>query len=350
MTTSIHRVFGLLATIPLFAACQHAEATDHDHDVPHRAMLDPTAALLEPIQVDSLTLTPMVAPMTPVPMDDPDVLTLDEGFALKVVGITEQAGGSVNTLTLTNKDQRPLFLLAGEVIIGGKQDRIIGQNTVIPGNTTQGVPVFCVEHGRWGGSSDVFTSGQALAHGRLRGKASFETQQAVWAEVSEKNAVRKTSNATGTYRDVATTQSDGTLATSETRITAALAKLDAGERARMIGYVIAINGKIATVDRFTSPRLFHKLENKLVRSYLTESIDVTAAKNIKAPTVADVKAFMADADKAKQEPAYENAAASTVRYLGDTAAKAQVELKPYRLKSGKPAGKAGKMFETYQAK
>ena len=341
------RVLGLLATIPLFTACQHAEATDHDHDVPRRAMLDPTAALLDPIQIDSLTLTPMVAPMTPVPIEEPDVLTLDEGFAQKVVGITEQ--GSVNNLTLTNKDQRPLFLLAGEVIIGGKQDRIIGQNTVIPGNTTQSVPVFCVEHGRWGGSSDVFTSGQALAHGRLRGKASFETQQAVWNEVAEKNAARGTSNATGTYRDVATTQSDGTLAKSETRIAQALAKVDAGERARMIGYVIAVNGTIATVDRFTSPRLFRKLENKLVRSYLTESIDVTAAKDIKAPTVADVKTFMADADKATQEPSYENAAASTVRYLGDKAGKAQVELKPYRLKSGKP-GKAGKMFETYQAK
>ncbi len=114
----------------------------------------------------------------------------------------------------------------------------------------------------------------------------------------------------------------------------------------MIGYVIAFNGKVATIDRFNSPRLFRKLENKLVRSYLTESIDVVAEAHVVAPTATDVKAFMADADKAKEEPAYENAASSTVRFRGDKAGKASVQFK----ESKKGIYKPGKVFETYQAK
>jgi hypothetical protein len=95
----------------------------------------------------------------------------------------------------------------------------------------------------------------------------------------------------------------------------------------MIGYVVALNGKVATIDVFDSPKLFKKLEGKLVRSYLTESIDVVADKAITPPTVADVKAFMADADKAVADKSYENAAAATVRRKGVRAAKSTVEYK-----------------------
>jgi hypothetical protein len=71
------------------------------------------------------------------------------------------------------------------------------------------------------------------------------------------------------------------------RVLEAIAKVPATDRARMIGYVVALNGKVATVDMFNSPRLFRKLEDKLVKSYLTESIDVPAGKHVTAPTTAE---------------------------------------------------------------
>ena len=70
--------------------------------------------------------------------------------------------GPVNSLTLANRAKLPLFLLSGEVVIGGKQDRIIGKNTVVAPRTTETVPVFCVEHGRW--------SGRKAANDRSRGQ------------------------------------------------------------------------------------------------------------------------------------------------------------------------------------
>src|SRR6185295_6345121 len=136
-----------------------------------RTPFNDRAELLRPIQVDSLSLTPIVAKPGAVPKPDLDVVTLDEAFGQKLVAIKEKEDESVNQLTLTNKASRPMFLLAGEVIIGGKQDRINGANTIIAANTTQVVPVFCVEHGRWteGETGREFASGKALAHGRLRG-------------------------------------------------------------------------------------------------------------------------------------------------------------------------------------
>lgn len=314
--------------------------------------LDAHARLLAPIQVQSLTLLPIAAVDAPKTGDD--LLVLDEAMPKKLVSIKEVDGGSVNTLTLTNKADKPLFLLAGEVIIGGRQDRIIGSNTIIPAKTTQSVPVFCVEHGRWNGTTTEFTTAKALAHGRLRGHAAFDTQQDVWNEVATKNAERKTTSSTDTYRKVALSEADGSLGgTWEKQIDAALAKLPAADRANLVGFAVAVDGKVATIDRFSSPTLFGKLKDKLVKSYITEAVDVKSTGKA-APTVADVKTFIADAEKAKTETAYETPAAASELKKGSFAAKARVMYKPAKSAgvNAPPAAAtpAAEVYETYQAR
>lgn len=311
------------------------------------AAISARASLLAPIQIDGLTLTPVVASATATPAGAPAkaMLVLDEAMAQNLVKISEGARESVNDLSFVNASDQPVFVLAGEVIIGGKQDRIIGANTIIPPKTTLSVPVFCVEHGRWDNSSKTFTTAKALAHGRLRGKASFEAQGEVWKEVASKNEKRKTTNATDTYRTVAKQQSDGTLTAWQRKVDAAVAKVPPADRARMIGYVVALNGQVATVDMFQSPALFQKLEGKLVRSYLTEAVDVEAAKDVKPPTPTAVKAFMADADKAAEQRAYDNKAARTKIQKGARAGKSQVDFA-----DDAPAAKpAPAVYESYQA-
>lgn len=303
-------------------------------------------ALLAPIQVESLTLTPIVATTASEPTLD--VLVLDEAMASKAVKIREVASENVNSLTIANSSDKPVFLLAGEVIIGGKQDRIIGANTVIPAKSSQEVPVFCVEHGRWDNKSKTFTTAKALAHGRLRGQANYAAQGDVWREVSEKNAKRGTRNASDTYRQVAQQQAAGKLGGLSAQVDTALTKISAGDRARMVGYVVALNGAVATVDVFGSPALFKKLEPKLVRSYVTEAVDIAAAANVRPPTLTDVKAFMADADEAREEEAYESRASASKKYSGKKAGKAKVQFKS--APNTKPAASAPSVYENYQAK
>jgi hypothetical protein len=309
------------------------------------------AALLAPIQVESLTLTPIVA-TSQIATGGKDVpmLVLDEAMASGKVKIAENDRESVNNLTMINSSEQPVFVLAGEVIIGGKQDRIIGANTVIPAKTTLSVPVFCVEHGRWDNSSRVFSTANALAHGKLRGKASFEAQGDVWKEVAETNAKRKTANATDTYRTVAKQQSDGTLKDWQQKVDAALAKVPPADRSRMIGYVIALNGQVATVDMFQSPALFKKLEPKLLRSYVTEAVSVPAQKDAKAPTPAAVKSFMADADKAAEQRSYETKAAKTKVKKGERAGKASVDFSADDAAATPTAKPAPAVYESYQVR
>jgi hypothetical protein len=348
----MRHAIGLLA-IPFALAPAFADSPRASPQTPKdAAALSERTTLLAPIQVDSLTLTPIVATAAALQDSKDDaLLVLDEGMASKKVRIQEIADGNVNSLTFVNQADQPVFLLAGEVILGGKQDRIIGRNTVIPAKTTQAVPVYCVEHGRWDGTTKEFTSAKALGHNRLRGRASYAAQRDVWNEVAAKNAARKTKNASDTYRRVAEQQSDGTLGSMEKRVNAALAQIAPTDRDRMVGYAVALNGAVATVDLFGSPALFRKLETKLIRSYLTEAVDIVAKNDIKPPSAGDVKAFMADADKAAEQKSYDTEAAETVINAGARAYKAKVDYKrrPSAATPAADAKPAPTVYQNYQA-
>jgi hypothetical protein len=282
---------------------------------PKPTPLDDGRAVLQAVSHDNLTLFPVIATVTP--KKKVDYLVLDEGMKKKLVVVKEAGdGGDVNNLTLVNTSDRPLFLMAGEVVIGGKQDRIIGKNTIVAPRTTESVPVFCVEHGRWNGRKADFQSAEALAHTELRKKASFANQGEVWAEVSAKNAKRKVSNDTDTYRRVAKgTEVSGSIAGYEKAFAAALAARDA----RQIGFVVAIDGKVVAIETFGTPDLFRKFEKKLLRSYYVEAVDHenASAQAAAAPKPAAAAAFAARARAAKPDVVLDKKAGKTLQFDGD---------------------------------
>ena len=47
------------------------------------------------------------------------------------------------------------LVLAGEVVIGGKQDRVLTEDIVLAASETQQVAVNCVEQGRWAPSTTM---------------------------------------------------------------------------------------------------------------------------------------------------------------------------------------------------
>ena len=52
--------------------------------------------------------------------------------------------GSVNTLIAKNISTDTIFIMAGEVVKGGKQDRVIGKDVVIPPGKEINLSAFCV--------------------------------------------------------------------------------------------------------------------------------------------------------------------------------------------------------------
>src|SRR6266853_1857778 len=157
--------------------------------------------ILDPVVYENIAIFPVVSGSS---QDTSSFLTLEEGLASGEVIVSERgaagmvrdrgvvrppqydASASVNQLVLINRSKRPLLLLAGELVSGGKQDRIIGKDRIVPvGAEPLPLDVFCVEHGRWTGSSSQFTASKTIVHPSVREQAAVDQKQTeVWAAVS----------------------------------------------------------------------------------------------------------------------------------------------------------------------
>jgi hypothetical protein len=232
--------------------------------------------------------------------------------------VSYNEGASVNELALVNRSGKKLLLLAGEVVVGGQQDRIVQEDRIIPPvSVPVALSVFCVEHGRWtaretsyggGGSAGTpagvsperapaqdeqldgakFKSLGAVAHPKLRGAAQDKKEQgAVWSEVQSNNTKLGTTNGTDTYQEVYTNKQ--VAATLDDYVRALEREvLQPG----VVGVVVARNGKPVWADIFASSNLFAAYWPKLLKSYAVEAVgDNTSDKR---PTVEDARRYLAE--------------------------------------------------------
>jgi ARG/rhodanese/phosphatase superfamily protein len=257
--------------------------------------------VLDPITARNLTIYPVVSDLK---ADTSEFLTLDDGVATGEVRIAERGalengmirrrpvrrwppvesdvvpseyqGASVNELVLVNGSSRPLILLAGEVVSGGKQNRIIGMDLIVPPKSDP-VPltVFCVEHGRWSSGPTAFGTGGAIAHPSIRAEAEFsKNQSGVWDKVGGTGAAMGVPSPTQSYMDIVTSpKAKHALEAVEVPIEREFEQKlrEAVGRRGAVGAVVAINGQLVWCDVFPSAELFRKYWPKLLRSYVVEA-------------------------------------------------------------------------------
>lgn len=281
--------------------------------------MTPAYKVLTPITRGNLTVFPVVAEYT---HDTRNFLTLDEGLRSGEVVVTEAgriqpllrgrtrplpySGAQVNRLVLVNNSDRPLILLAGEIVTGGKQDRVIGKDRIVPAKSDPiDLSVFCVEPGRWVETANKFGSfGAAMAQPSVRRSAmADQNQQEVWDRVQESAgavaqllapSARPALEATSSYARVMDHQEvkqqvDAVVVPIERSYANLLKEL----RARhAVGVVVAVNGEIVWADLFASTSLLEQYWPKLIRSYAAEAITHRGADL--RPDVRAAQAFLDD--------------------------------------------------------
>ena len=294
--------------------------------------------VLAPIESGNLLLFPVVeagkTPGTPF-------ITLDEGIKSGQVEVTEAGkvrglvrprpiggpfrgpisdgqanpayrGDQVNTLVLVNNSEKPLLLLAGEIVTGGKQDRVIAKDRIVPaGNDPIDLGVFCIEPGRWTEDTATFnasakSSAQSImVQPTVREKAMVaKDQQQVWNSVH--GAIGGAMQAAAPTAGMSAHSSLGTTSYARAMQNSAVsAKVDEAaapltksreeilEKLReehAVGVVVAVRGEIVWADLFSDTDLLGRYWTKLVRSYAAESLMEGAMHS--APTVADAQHFL----------------------------------------------------------
>jgi hypothetical protein len=297
--------------------------------------------VLAPIVSGNLILFPVVRADGKSTMETP-FITLDEGLKSGDVEVTEAGrarglvrrrgggeapnsyrGDEVNTLVLVNHSKRPLLLLAGEVVTGGKQDRIVAKDRIVPADGDPiDLSVFCIEPGRWTesspefGASDKSAARSFMVQPEVRERAMVDQdQQQVWDsvhgtmskmeaaaappvsvsggnggpvyEAARPMALPTTSYAKMMENPAISQKVDEAAAPVMKAREEVLAKL---RDEHAVGVVVAVRGEIVWADLFASTDLLARYWTKLVRSYAAESL--TEGEDHAAPGVADAQHFL----------------------------------------------------------
>lgn len=330
-------VFAAVLLVTVIAAFNHHEVRAGE------ITPAPGFKVLDPIRHGNLTIFPVVAAKS-YPTNE--FLTLDEGLRSGDVVVTEAGsvqglirrhgmppvhydGATVNRLVLVNNSKRPLLLLAGEIVSGGKQDRVIGKDRIVPAESDPvDLGVFCVEPGRWVATSEHFGASEAMygsAKGVMVGNApppmAIMAQPSVRAKAMADKNQQEVWDAVNKQKAAMTVEVAGTAPAAATEVArvSSYAKVNENQEVRKyvdslakpleqnyqslihqlrdrnaVGVVVAVNGRIIWADVFASTDLLSKYWPKLVRSYASEAV-VTRAKEM------DVSAKQADSFLADME-------------------------------------------------
>lgn len=207
----------------------------------------------------------------------------------KVVITEASTGGTVNTLIARNLSTDTLFLMSGEILQGGKQDRVIARDMLIPpGEGRVRIPVFCVEQGRWkykGQSNDQkFSEYYGMANEHLRDIIDHRLGQAqVWDEVSKSNKRDGVNSSTDAYTDHANNRAFRRAEQEYVDFFLNLFEQDD----TILGVVAITENRVEGADLFINNNLFRQEFQKLIYSYIDEAVTYGAPIVIRQNVVED---------------------------------------------------------------
>lgn len=208
-------------------------------------------------------------------------LPLHEALEQRKVIVHET--GKVGELEVENQSDIDLFIQAGDVVKGGRQDRTLSVDLVVRAlGGRVPVPAFCVEASRWhkrrNESDTVFSkSDTVLASKALRLSTKLMSSQAeVWESVA---AFQKTMGK-ALHADLHSSLSPSSYQLSmenevlqkrKKEYAAALEPV-LGQYPDAVGFAFAINGRLNSADLYGSGDLFRRLWARQLDAAVTEAL------------------------------------------------------------------------------
>lgn len=232
-----------------------------------------------PISYRNLTIVPIHARQI---KDRTDYVTLDEAARNGYITITEIEGGRVPQAKVKNNSTHYIYLMAGEILTGCKQDRLVGEDLLLGPKREVVLPVYCSERGRWTSVSKEFMSFDAAVVPELRAMIQSKASQgAIWRNIGRQHAYLSVEAPTGALQEVYKDEK------SKRAMEGYIANFERVPQLEKdtIGVAVGIGDEVVSIDIFANHQLFSELWPKLLRSYAmgaiqtkVETSDVTREK------------------------------------------------------------------------
>lgn len=206
-----------------------------------------------------------------------NALSLRQALATNQAAISERTNDrgrireNVNRLTIENFSDQPIFLMSGEVITGGMQDRVIAEDMVIqPRSGRVEVPVFCVEKGRWTGNTKKkkFKNYHEASMHLRKVIDRNRNQGAVWNEIAKENRRDGIRSSTEAY----TAHANSPEYIRRENEYLAFFNEKFRNKENIVGIVGITGGVVMGCDIFASPELFYREYNNLIYAYIDEAL------------------------------------------------------------------------------
>jgi hypothetical protein len=201
------------------------------------------------------------------------IISLSQGIAAGTVVISERgtaATENVHWLRINNNSGVPVFIGSGEVIMGGRQDRMITKDTILlPAQKDQYVPVMCVEEGRWSKKEKKFVYNN-YANTQLRKVLGTTSNQVlVWKEIDRQlqgNGFHSTSLAYLAQRH------DKKMLVPQNEYQQYFHNKFMKEDTSVVGMICISGNRIIGCDIFAGKGLFDASLDALLHGYIEEAI------------------------------------------------------------------------------
>lgn len=200
------------------------------------------------------------------------IISLSQALKLGYVKVSERGSAStenVHYLRINNRSDTAIFIASGEIIAGGRQDRMVTRDTILkPNGKDQYIDVMCVEEGRWSDKEKKFSYYGYANPGLRRVVDQSKNQVLVWKEIFG--------------------QLDGSAVKAPTLAYTAR-KLDKKyvlqedeyfrffydkifKDSSVVGFVCVSGDRVIGMDAFAGSNLFREELEPLLRGYIEETI------------------------------------------------------------------------------
>jgi len=209
--------------------------------------------------------------LAPMLIDNPEVVSLSQAINKGFATISERGSAStenVHWLRINNQSDKSIFVGSGEVISGGRQDRMVMKDTIlVPTKRDQYIPVMCVEEGRWSDKEKKFAYSD-FANPHLRKVLDVAKNQVlIWNEIDNQLS-------TGDIKS-------NTMAYLSRRMNKKFMDIDndyfqyfkqkfKNSDSTIVGFVCMTGNRIIGSDIFANRWLFYSQLEPLLRGYIDE--------------------------------------------------------------------------------